>query len=295
MELSEPSLRRFEPLESPEMSNIPSPITQSTITNLQFLKLGGSLITDKTRPHSPRLDLIARLADEIVAARQRDNSMHLILGHGSGSFGHVPARHYGTRQGVRSKEEWQGFVEVWREAIALNRLVVEALGKAGLPAIALPPLASVIARDGRIEKWDLSPIIASLNAGLLPVVFGDVVFDSFRGGTILSTEDLFDYLARQLFPRILLFAGLEPGVWIDFPACTQLLEEITPSSLAEFDNAIGASVAIDVTGGMISKVQQSLGLVRDIPGMEVRIFSGEIPGSLERALLGEPVGTVIRI
>jgi isopentenyl phosphate kinase len=295
MELSESSLRQFALLELPEMSDILSPDPQSPITNLQFLKLGGSLITDKTRPHSPRLDLMARLADEIVAARRRDISMQLILGHGSGSFGHVPASQYGTRQGVKSKEEWQGFVEVWREAIALNRLVIESLGEAGLPAVAFPPLASVIARDGRVEKWDLSPIIASLQAGLLPVVFGDVVFDSFRGGTILSTEDLFDYLARRLTPRTLLFAGLEPGVWIDFPACTQLIEEITPSNLSGIAAAIGASAATDVTGGMISKVQQSLELVRDIPGLEVRIFSGEISGLLERALLGEPVGTVIRI
>ena len=262
--------------------------------NLQFLKLGGSLITDKTRPHSPRLDLIARLAGEIVAARQQDQSLQLVLGHGSGSFGHIPARRYGTRQGVKTKEEWLGFVEVWREAVALNRLVVNALGESGLPAIALPPLASITARDGRVETWDLSPLRAALQAGLLPVVFGDVVFDKSRGGTILSTEDLFDYLARHLYPRRLLFAGLEPGVWADFPACTRLVEVITPSDLHDIAPTIGASVATDVTGGMISKVQRSMELVRDISGLEVRIFSGEAPGSLERALLGEPVGTVIR-
>jgi isopentenyl phosphate kinase len=271
------------------------PTLPSAFANLQFLKLGGSLITDKALPHTPRLELITRLAGEIVAARHRDISLQLVLGHGSGSFGHVPARRHGTRQGVNTREEWQGFVEVWREAVALNRLVVDALGEAGLPAIALPPLASVIARDGRVETWDLSALIASLKAGLLPVVFGDVVFDTERGGTILSTEDLFDYLARQVHPQRLLFAGLEPGVWADFPACTCLVEVITPSNLPDFASAIGASVSTDVTGGMISKVKQSLELVQEISGLEVRIFSGEIPGSLERALLGEPVGTVIRM
>ena len=262
--------------------------------NLQFLKLGGSLITVKTQPHSPRLDLIARLAGEIVAARRLDETLQLVLGHGSGSFGHVPASRYGTRQGVRTKEEWQGFVEVWREAVALNRLVVDSLGEAGLPVLALPPLASVSARNGQVETWDLTPLRAALQAGLLPVVFGDVVFDRLRGGTILSTEDLFDYLARRLFPRRMLFAGLEPGVWADFPACTQLVADITPSNLHHLAPTIGASAATDVTGGMISKVQRSMELVRDIPGLEVRIFSGESPGSLQRALLGEPVGTVIR-
>ena len=36
-----------------------------------FLKLGGSLITDKTRPHTPRLEVLRRLAGEVAAARQR--------------------------------------------------------------------------------------------------------------------------------------------------------------------------------------------------------------------------------
>ena len=271
-----------------------SPNHPSSILGLQLLKLGGSLITDKARPHSPRLDLLARLAGEIAAVRRQDSSLQLILGHGSGSFGHIPAQKYGTRQGVRTPEEWQGFVEVWRQATALNHLVVEALGDAGLPAFSLPPSASVTARDGQIAAWDLKPLISALKAGLLPVVYGDVVFDGLRGGTILSTEDLFTHLVRQLHPRRLLLAGLEPGVWGDFPACTQLVKEITPLNLPEIISSIGASAAIDVTGGMINKVQQSLRLAQEIPGLEVRIFSGETPGIITQALAGKPVGTAIQ-
>ena len=37
--------------------------------DLLLLKLGGSLITDKARPRTARLDLIARLAMEIKAAK----------------------------------------------------------------------------------------------------------------------------------------------------------------------------------------------------------------------------------
>ncbi|MEZ4718850.1 MAG: hypothetical protein R2851_22555 [Caldilineaceae bacterium] len=36
-----------------------------------FLKLGGSLITDKRAPETPRLDVIHRLAAEIAAARPK--------------------------------------------------------------------------------------------------------------------------------------------------------------------------------------------------------------------------------
>lgn len=251
------------------------------------------MITVKTQPRTPRLDVLARLAEEISVIWRQNPGSHLIIGHGAGSFGHVSAKKYGTRQGVHTAEEWLGFAEVWWDASALNRLVMEALRAAGLPVIALPPSASVIARDGQVERWDLAPLKAALQAGLLPVVFGDVIFDSLRGGTILSTEDLFTYLARQLHPNRLLLAGIEMGVWADYPLNTKLVLEITPQNLGEVAPALGGSAATDVTGGMASKVQEMLSLVEEIPGLEVLIFSGERPDLVREALCGARVGTVL--
>ena len=55
-----------------------------------FLKLGGSLITDKDKPYTARTQVIADIAKEIVAARKTDPDMELLIGHGSGSFGILP-------------------------------------------------------------------------------------------------------------------------------------------------------------------------------------------------------------
>ncbi|MBN1147200.1 MAG: isopentenyl phosphate kinase family protein [Anaerolineales bacterium] len=273
----------------------PADNSAPTIPNLQFLKLGGSLITDKTRPRAVRPQALARLAGEIAAALRQDPTLRLLLGHGAGSFGHVPALRYGTRQGARTPQEWLGFAEVWREAAALNRLVVDALVEAGLPVISLPPSASVYAQDGQVASWNIAPIQAALQASLLPVIQGDTIFDAARGGTILSTEDLFARLAQDLRPRRVLLAGLEPGVWADYPKCEQLLAEITPRNLAGALPSIGGSAAADVTGGMLSKVRQSLELAQRIPSLQVFIFSGEIEGAVEQALLGQPQGTAIHI
>lgn len=258
---------------------------------LYFLKLGGSLITDKNRPHTPRLDVLARLAQEISAARENDPGLSLLLGHGAGSFAHVPASRYRTRQGVHTAEEWRGFVEVWQEAVDLNHLVTEALHQADLPVISLPPSASVVADGARFSAWDLTPIRLALQAGLIPLVYGDVIFDISQGGTIFSTEDLFAHLARYLHPQRVLLAGIEPGVWADYPACTRLLEEITPGGSLESN--LQGSAATDVTGGMASKVAESLSLVKDAPEVNVLIFSGKQPGMTQRALGGEILGTMI--
>jgi isopentenyl phosphate kinase len=260
-------------------------------SELVFLKLGGSLITDKARPATARREVIERLAGEIAAALRLQPGLRLLLGHGSGSFGHVPASQFGTRQGVATPAQWQGFVEVWRQAAALNRIVMDSLAASGLNAIAFPPSASVTAWDGALLAWEMHPLSAALQAGLLPVVFGDVIFDTVRGGTIFSTEDLFEHLAHSLRPRRILLAGIEPGVWADYPACARLAEEITPRSLPAILPSLSGAQAADVTGGMESKVLQSMALVEQIPGLEVLIFSGAQAGLVQRALLGESPGT----
>jgi isopentenyl phosphate kinase len=260
---------------------------------LVFLKLGGSLITDKSQAHTARLDVLDRLAKEIAAARMNDRDLQIVLGHGSGSFGHYPASKYHTRQGVKTAEEWAGFVEVWRDAADLNHLVLEALAKANLPALAFPPSAMLIARNGKVADWNLNTILQALDRHLLPVVYGDVVFDAELGGTILSTEDLFTHLVYHLSPTQVLLAGIEPGVWVDFPNTTTLLPEITPGSLSQVETGLGGSAVTDVTGGMADKVRQVLCLVEAFPELKGAIFSGEIPGNVQRALLGEPIGTTI--
>lgn len=260
---------------------------------LLFLKLGGSLITDKNTPSTALPKRIARLVAEIAEFKYANPHTQLVLGHGSGSFGHVAGKKYGTRQGVHTPEEWRGFAEVWQQAKNLNQIVANALHAAGLPAVVFPALSSAAVVDGLVIHWDVTPIRQALEKGLLPVVHGDVAFDSVRGGTIVSTEDIFKYLAAQLHPDKVLIAGIEAGVWADYPACTRLIERITPANLESILPALGGSAAIDVTGGMVSKVREMLALALLVPGLEVLIFSALETGSLLTALSEGLSGTRI--
>jgi isopentenyl phosphate kinase len=170
---------------------------------------------------------------------------------------------------------------------------MDSLHASEVPCVALAPVSAVTASDGQVSGWDLTPLKAALRAGMVPVVYGDVIFDTVRGGTILSTEDLFSYLARELRPKRILLAGLEGAVWADFPARRQRVERITPASFEEIRSRVGASHAADVTGGMESKVRQMLELVQEVPGLTAQIFSGEQPGDVRKALAGENLGTLI--
>ncbi len=260
---------------------------------ITLLKLGGSLITDKDLAHTARPDVLARLAQEISEIRSASRDP-LIIGHGSGSFGHIPAKHYGTRNGVHTEEEWRGFAEVHAEAAALNRIVTDILRDAGLPVLSFVPMDNIRAENGKITRWDTDILGSCIEKGLVPLIFGDTIFDKTLGGTILSTEDLFTYLCHVLPepPRILL-AGLEEGVWRDFPRNTELIHEI---SAEESDNNafIRGSASVDVTGGMYEKVRLMKNLIREGKASSALIFSGTRPGNIQKALKGLSVGTLIR-
>lgn len=268
---------------------------------LILLKLGGSLITDKTMSYTPRFEKLAELAVQIAAARRANPGLRLILGHGSGSFGHTAAKKHGTRGGLQSNKKntpkaivyWHGFAEVWYQASQLNRFVMDELHNEEIPSLTLGPVSAVTASDGKLSNWDLAPLKAALAAGLVPVVHGDVIFDTVRGGTIFSTEDLFEHIAREMRPQRILLAGLEGAVWADYPERQIRVETISPATFDGVKSKLGASNGADVTGGMESKVRQMLELTQEIPGLTAQIFSGEQPGNLQKVLAGENIGTLI--
>jgi isopentenyl phosphate kinase len=250
---------------------------------LTFLKLGGSLITDKRRRETFRGEVVARLADEIAEAYRAAPEMRLLIGHGSGSFGHHAAKKYGTAEGVHTPEQWRGFAEVGTVAARLDRLVADALHSRRLPVLSLQPSASARCEDGQIVEMATAPVREALARELMPLLYGDVCFDEVRGGTIISTEDILFYLADYLKPDRVLLAGEDEGVYDEDGVVIPRIDPQTLERLAA-GGVLGGSAAADVTGGMLSKVRRMLALAERLPGATIRIFSGARPGFVSSAL-----------
>ncbi len=256
------------------------------MSHLVFVKLGGSLITDKRRAYTARPERIRALLASVAQALRAQPDLRVLLGHGSGSFGHWAAREHD----VRTPE---GLVAIARAAAQLHGVVMEQALAVGLRAYSFPPSALWLLEDGEPRVACLAALKHALAAGLTPVVYGDALLDRGQGGAILSTERVFDALLPELRPRRVLLVGEAPGVWADYPRNTRVLRELTPATWDAWRRAVRGSDAPDVTGGMASKVAAALAWVRRDPELEVFIFSGEDPATLRRALQGEPVGTWI--
>lgn len=255
--------------------------------SLLFLKLGGSLITEKQTAETPRHDVLKRLAREIAEARRDRPDLDLVLGHGSGSFGHVSARRHGTRGGVRSAAEWFGFAATADAAARLTRIVAAHLLRAGLPAWSLQPGVALRCRDGRVLSGPEETVRLALERGLLPLIHGDVALDSMRGGTVASTEEIFEQMAVGLAPTRIVLAGEVEGVFSGDPMRNRnaaLVGDITPETFTRMGSELGASHATDVTGGMAAKVEQAVRMVRSQPQLEVIICGGRRQGVVYDAL-----------
>jgi isopentenyl phosphate kinase len=268
------------------------------LTELVFLKLGGSLITDKASPQKAKPEVIRRAAREIGAALDESRGLQLLLGHGSGSFGHPVARRYRIQEGLADTDNWWGYAQTAVVAAHLNRLVSDICLAEGIPVLPIQPSASSLCENGSLRDLEVTPLKEALRRRLVPVVYGDVSFDTARGSAIISTEEIYAYLAPLLHPSRVILATQVEGVFTADPlkeGGTALVREIVASELQEVEPLLAGSAATDVTGGMLGKVRTMCRLVLDEPRATVRIISGDEPGLIRESLLNRATdqGTLI--
>ena len=262
--------------------------------NLIFVKLGGGLITDKTTPYTHKIDVIDRLSQEITQAR-KEKFFNLLLGHGGGSFPHTSAKQYKTSEGFLDKYSKYGFCRVHNDATQINKLVINSLLIAGEKVFPISPSSCFLSDNSEISDSYLKTAKKLLlDYDIIPVFFGDAVVDLKKGCCILSTEKILVYLAKKLKPKEIIIADKVDGVFTDDPiknVNARFIPEINRKNWNQIKKYLKGSDGIDVTGGMIQKVQKSIQLAQS--GFKVQIINGLKPGYLKRALLGETLGTRI--
>ncbi|RLI22686.1 hypothetical protein DRO54_00460 [Candidatus Bathyarchaeota archaeon] len=256
-----------------------------------ILKLGGSVITRKERPLTPNKRAIRRLAREISRAKVEG----LIIVHGGGSFGHPVAKEYEIAEGFKDKSQLIGFSKTSQAMTMLNEMIVEALLNEGIPAVAVRPSSFIVTKHSRIEKADWNVVAKLLELGFVPVLYGDAVLDSAVGFTILSGDQLVAELAIEFNAERVIIAVDVDGIYTADPkvdGSAKLMKSISLEQLKEVEDKIGESKLIDVTGGMLGKINELTRAV--MHGIPVLIVNGLKPNKIYKALRRERVvGTLI--
>jgi isopentenyl phosphate kinase len=249
------------------------------------LKIGGSVITDKAVAYTARIDVIQKIAKTLVSLKSP-----MIISHGVGSFAHTSAKKYGGKNGY--SDPW-GIAKVARDAQAINQIVMDVFLDAGLPAVSFSPRSCLLTKKGELEKSFFDPIKEVLGQGLIPVIYGDVIWDTMQKTTIYSGETslhlLIRYLLRNEFDisKIIQLSNVD-GV---LDEKNEVIPEITQKKWQDMKVHIKKMKVADVTGGMGHKVEEALTMTKY--GIETVILNGMTDAFFNFVENNEMKGTVI--
>ena len=245
-----------------------------------ILKLGGSVITDKSADCAVNRDQLASVARAIAGAQKCGG---IVVIHGAGSCGHPEAKRYHLDRGV-SAGNTKGIFVTHRAVSGLNDAVVLALRNEGVDAVGVHPLHTGIADNGRLVGFECRHLATMLMLKMVPVIHGDVVMDLSNGACIVSGDQLVRYLAVALKISRVGLATDVPGVLDGGVVVPEITRETVPHLY------ISSSRYTDVTGGMRGKIEELLGLAD--AGIRSDIFHvSRIPDFLSGAGHG---GTIVR-
>lgn len=256
-----------------------------------ILKLGGSVITDKSGELAAKTEDINRIAEEI----KRADIDNLIVVHGGGSFGHPTAEKWNLKDGLKDPTQKLGFAETHHVMTVLNGLIMDALIWHEIPAVSYAPSTCFVTENGRITGCDSGNLEKMIEMGFMPVLYGDAVLDSKIGFTVLSGDQLAAYLAVKMKAEKIIFGVDTDGLYEADPKVDSTAKPYLKLNLEQLKRVqakIGKAQTKDVTGGMAGKIAEIIPAVE--AGIPVQIINATRNLRVLRGLTGERIeGTII--
>ncbi len=247
-----------------------------------LIKLGGSVITDKSQYKKFDREQASRLCREIA-----ESGRSVIVVHGAGSFGHMLAKKYSIQRGLLDFSQVPAAAQVHHDAMELGLLMTQTLIENGIPAASVAPGSCFVMEDGELIVKDDEAIRALSHMGIMPVTFGDVVMDRRRGFGICSGDQLMEAMARIFKPDRVVFVSDIDGLYTANPKTdpdAELIPEVTEDVM---DGVSSVSDVDDVTGGVRNKMEAMLRMCGE--GRDCVLVNGTVPGRLLSLLKGEEV------
>lgn len=245
------------------------------------IKLGGSVITDKSVEGCFRPKIMQNLAAQIKKAKKQ-----IILVHGAGSFGHILAKEYRLNEGYHNEKQLIGFSKTQKLVQNLNCLVLDELIKNEIPAVGLSPHSILTLKDHKIKKIDYDIFDYYLKHGFLPVTYGDVALDEKLGFSICSGDLLVELLTRHFRPEKVVFVLDEDGIYSSNPKIDRQAKLIEKTTIAELEKlTVISDFHADVTGGMSAKINTIKNIAKI--GIDTVLVNGNKPEVLYKVLIGE--------
>ena len=173
-----------------------------------ILKLGGSVITDKSADCAVNREQLASVASAIAGARTDG----IVVIHGAGSCGHPEAKRYHLDAGRKGRGDRRDLCHPPGSQQPERRGCSAHSGRRVCRPSVSTRFHTGIADNGRLVGFECRHLETMLALGMVPVIHGDVVMDLSRGACIVSGDQLVRYLAVALQISRVGLATDVPGV-----------------------------------------------------------------------------------
>ncbi len=237
-----------------------------------LLKLGGSIITDKSKGAG----IVARTQARRLVIEVRKAGVPCIIVHGAGSMGH-PQVTKAESEGYSALNVSAVHAAVGELQATLVRLAVDA----GVPAVAVPLHVHCTREGDEILGIPFERIRRLLSEGHVPVLGGSLIRDA-DSWCVLSGDRIVGELAAEFQPRLTVFATDVDGVLADPEDPGSILAEVGNDTPVQWRRANNG----DVTGAMRGKLEHAVAAADHGP---VVILNGTEKNRLLDQLKGKTV------
>ncbi|MHA2068304.1 MAG: amino acid kinase family protein, partial [Candidatus Thorarchaeota archaeon] len=125
---------------------------------LTILKLGGSLLTDKTTPFTIREDVLRSAAQEIKECLDGGLIQSLVLIHGVGSYGHPLVLKHQLHKGFQSPEQILPLTKTQEKVNELRHIIVKQFHELDIPTVLLHPSSMVTSAKMKMNNYFLEAL-----------------------------------------------------------------------------------------------------------------------------------------
>ncbi|MGD9381544.1 MAG: amino acid kinase, partial [Candidatus Thorarchaeota archaeon] len=129
------------------------------------IKLGGSLLTDKTKPYTYRKEVLESVSREIGECLDEGLIQALVLLHGVGSYGHPPVLEHNLHKGFLGPEQLLPLSKTQESVATLRHIIVKELQNAGIPVCLMYPSSMVTSEKMRMANYFLEPLKGFVSIG----------------------------------------------------------------------------------------------------------------------------------
>jgi isopentenyl phosphate kinase len=170
-------------------------------------------------------------------------------------------------------------------------MIIAELLSNSVPALSVPPGSCFVMDDGKLIADNTEAILSASRLGIMPVLFGDVVFDRRKGFGICSGDQIMEVLCDIYNPELVIFVSDIDGLYDKDPKKdkkAKFIAEVTTKNLNNIDSRISVD---DVTGGVRGKMESMLRI--STSDRKCVLVNGTIPDRLYSLLNGETVTSTV--